>query len=129
MAISTRAKKTLQNELSRLKRERAVIDQDIKALETSLKTLGSDVARVVTRSPGKASSTKKTKKSSGSRPGRKSKRQSQILSKVQKNPGITVSEIADGLAGVKSPSALYPAVRRLVDDGKIKKQGKQLFPV
>lgn len=128
MAITTRAKTTLKNELERLKKERAVIDKDIKALETSIKALGSDAVRTVTRKPRKAAGAKKAAKSAnGARRGRKSKRQNQILNQVKKNPGITVGEIAKKLPDVKNPTALYPAVKRLEEDQKITKKGKQLF--
>lgn len=130
MAITTRAKTTLKNELDRLKKERAVIDKDIKALETSLKALGSDVARTVTRRPRKATGKKPGRpkgKATGAKRGRKSKRQTQVLNQVKKNPGISVGEIAKKIPDIKNATALYPAVKRLEEDGKIKKKGKQLF--
>ena len=126
MAITARAKTTLKNELDRLKKERAVIDKDIKALETSIKALGSDVARTISRKPRK-SAAKKPAATSGKKRGRKSKRQTQVLNQVKKNPGISVGEIAKKIPDVKNATALYPAVKRLEEDGKIKKKGKQLF--
>lgn len=127
MAVASRAKTVLKNELDRLKKERATLDKDIKALETSLKALGSDVARTVTRRPRKATAKKSAAKKTGAKRGRKSKRQTQVLNQVKKNPGITVGEIAKKIPDLKNATALYPAVKRLEEDGKIKKKGKQLY--
>lgn len=127
MAVASRAKTVLKNELDRLKKERATLDKDIKALETSLKALGSDVARTVTRRPRKATAKKSPAKKTGAKRGRKSKRQTQVLNQVKKNPGITVGEIAKKIPDLKNATALYPAVKRLEEDGKIKKKGKQLY--
>jgi hypothetical protein len=54
-------------------------------------------------------------------------RQQQVAELVKQRPGVTVRELGVEL-GV-DPTSLYRVVRRLEQDGTIKKQGRQLQPV
>jgi hypothetical protein len=84
----------------------------------------------------KARSTR-TRKTSTTRPARRasarnggarpSTRRDQLLALVKQRPGITVAQAGQEM-GVDATS-LYRIVRRLEDDGAIKKQGRELQPV
>lgn len=54
-------------------------------------------------------------------------RREDILALVLKRPGITLTQVADEL-GLKDATGLYPAARRLQDDGLVRKTGAQLHP-
>lgn len=123
MAITARARQALKSELTRLEKERAAIDKDIKSLTESLKTLGGST-------PRKKSTRKATRKAAprkaGAKRGRPSKRQDQVLKAVKASPGITVSEIAKKHK-VKNATTFYPAVKSLTKDKKLKKKGSKLY--
>jgi transposase-like protein len=50
-----------------------------------------------------------------------------VLRTVAEHPGSTVAEIGQRL-GV-APSGLYRPVRRLIETGRLRKEGRQLHPV
>jgi hypothetical protein len=54
-------------------------------------------------------------------------RQADVLRLVGEHPGIKVSELGTRL-GV-DPTGLYRVARRLTEEGRIRKQGAQLYPV
>jgi uncharacterized membrane protein len=53
-------------------------------------------------------------------------RQQQVLELVNERPGITVREVGQQL-GV-DPTSLYRVVRKLEEEGRVKKQGRELQP-
>lgn len=115
MAISAQTSRLLNQELERLKKERAQLDQVIKGLEQTIAAGGAKIARA----PRKQSAgTKRARK-----PG---KRQKQALRIIKEQPGITPPELADKMS-VKGPS-VYPVLRSLQDNGEIQKEGKGYKP-
>lgn len=119
MAITARAKQTLQGELSRLEKERAAIDKDIASLKKSLSVLGTS-----TRSSSAGS-----KRAAGAKRGRPksnklSPRAEKALKIIKSNPGIKGADLAKKMGMSKNPTGIYPVIRRLEQVGKIKKNKK-----
>ena len=54
-------------------------------------------------------------------------RAQQLLTVVQEQPGITVTEAATKL-GMDSPTLLYQVARRLTEDGQLRKEGSGYHP-
>ena len=104
--------------------ERAIreVDHERKRLEKALRELGRDGTR---KRPGRP---KAGKGPAPKRRGRKApKRADQALKLVQKEPGITASEIAKKMR-IK-PNYLYRVLAGLEKDRRVKKKGRKYFPV
>jgi sugar-specific transcriptional regulator TrmB len=109
------ARQVIEKRLTELRAE-------TKELEDALKHLGS-------RSASRArAASKRARSSSGRRRGKtanrapRGRRQEELLKAIKAKPGATASELADKI-GVARPQA-YSLVRRLREQGRIKKQGK-----
>lgn len=121
MAITARAKQTLKSELSRLEKERAAIDKDIRALRESLKTLGDKAAPARRgRKPGRP---KAGAKKGRARNTKLSPRAEKALKMIKAKPGITGAELAKNLK-LSHQTSIYPVINRLKKDKLIKKSGK-----
>jgi len=118
MAITARAKQTLQSELSRLEKERAAIEKDIASLKKSLSVLGSSRSSATARK--RASSGKKGRPKSN----KLSPRAEKALKIIKSNPGIKGADLAKKMGMGKNPTGVYPVVRRLEELGRIKKDKK-----
>jgi hypothetical protein len=65
--------------------------------------------------------------SSGAPEARRTTRRDQLLAVVVDHPGITLTQAATQL-GLKDATGLYPAARRLQNDGLVRKNGVELHP-
>lgn len=126
MAITARAKKTLQDEIGRLRKERDQIDKDIKALTQSLSALGGSAAGATRRTATRARRAVKpkvTRKRAPKKDWKPTGRAAQALKAIKASPGITGAEIAKKLK-MKNATGIYPAINKLKKEGLIKKKGK-----
>lgn len=112
----------------------AELDEERQRLERALAELGGKAAK---RSPGrprgrKASATKAASSdSTAATPRRRRKRRGgtradQAVALVEKEPGISASDVAKQMK-IK-PNYLYRVLGDLEKEGRIKKQGRQYFP-
>jgi transposase-like protein len=124
----------LDEALDLVKKRLAELDDERKRLERALSELGGSVTR---RRPGRP-------RGSGRGPGRPPKaasagtaprkrrrrrggtRADQAVALVEKNPGISASEIAKTMK-IK-PNYLYRVLGELEKEGRVKKQGRQYHP-
>lgn len=124
----------LDEALDLVKKRLAELDEERKRLERALSELGGTVTR---RGPGRP-------RGSGRGPGRPPKaastgaaprkrrrrrggtRADQAVALVEKNPGISASEIAKTMK-IK-PNYLYRVLGELEKEGRVKKQGRQYHP-
>jgi DNA invertase Pin-like site-specific DNA recombinase len=124
----------LDEALDLVKKRLAELDDERKRLERALSELGGKVTR---RGPGRP-------RGSGRGPGRPPKaastgaaprkrrrrrggtRADQAVALVEKNPGISASEIAKAMK-IK-PNYLYRVLGELEKEGRVKKQGRQYHP-
>jgi predicted Rossmann fold nucleotide-binding protein DprA/Smf involved in DNA uptake len=124
----------LDEALDLVKKRLAELDDERKRLERALSELGGTVTR---RRPGRP-------RGSGRGPGRPPKaasagtaprkrrrrrggtRADQAVALVEKNPGISASEIAKTMK-IK-PNYLYRVLGELEKEGRVKKQGRQYHP-
>ena len=112
-----------------LKKRLAELDEERKRLERALGELGGKVS-------GKATAARRgrpsKKRSTGSeaaprrRRRRSNTRSDQAVGLVEKNPGISASEIAKAMK-IK-PNYLYRVLSDLEKEGRVKKKGRQYFP-
>jgi len=126
MAVTDKTKKVIDLELTRLKAERAKLDEAIKRLDAALSAVSSSTVGRVTRKrktaarkPQRASK----KASSASKDWKPTGRAKQALTQIKKNPGITAAEVAKKLK-LKNSTAIYPAINKLKDNKFIAKDGK-----
>ncbi|HEV7562518.1 MAG TPA: hypothetical protein VGO24_03365 [Solirubrobacterales bacterium] len=110
----------------------ADLDEERKRLERALAELGGKATR---RSPGRprgSSSTGSSAKASaptGTRRRRKRRggtRADQAVSLIEKQPGISASDVAKTMK-IK-PNYLYRVLGDLEKEGRVKKQGRQYYP-
>ena len=107
----------------------ADLDEERKRLERALAELGGKATR---RAPGRprGSSNKKTSApASGTRRRRKRRggtRADQAVSLIEKQPGISASDVAKTMK-IK-PNYLYRVLGDLEKEGRVKKQGRQYYP-
>jgi len=124
----------LDEALDLVRKRLAELDDERKRLERALSELGGKVTR---RGPGRP-------RGSGRGPGRPPKaastgaaprkrrrrrggtRADQAVALVEKNPGISASEIAKTMK-IK-PNYLYRVLGELEKEGRVKKQGRQYHP-
>lgn len=119
-----------------VQRRLAELDDERKRLERALAELGGKATR---RGPGRPRGTgrrgpgrppKATTATAGRKPGRRRRRggtrADQAVSLVEKNPGITASEIAKSMK-IK-PNYLYRVLSELEQEGRVKKKGRQYHP-
>jgi sugar-specific transcriptional regulator TrmB len=110
-------------------RRLADLDEERKRLERALAELGGKATR---RSPGRpkgSSTSTSTKASTGTRKRRKRRggtRADQAVSLIEKQPGISASDVAKTMK-IK-PNYLYRVLGDLEKEGRVKKQGRQYFP-
>lgn len=111
----------------------ADLDEERKRLERALAELGGKVTR---RAPGrprgskKSAATASTAKAAAT-PRRRRKRRGgtradQAVALIEKNPGISASDVAKQLK-IK-PNYLYRVLGDLEKEGRVKKQGRQYYP-
>lgn len=106
-----------------VKKRLAELDDERRRLERALADLGGQAAaRRPGRPPSAGAAPKKTR-SSRRRRRRGSTRADQAVALVEKNPGITASEIAKSMK-IK-PNYLYRVLSELEQEGRVKKQGRQ----
>jgi sugar-specific transcriptional regulator TrmB len=112
----------------------ADLDEERQRLERALAELGGKITR---RAPGRpkgssasaSTSTTSTKPSTGTRKRRKRRggtRADQAVSLIEKEPGISASDVAKTMK-IK-PNYLYRVLGDLEKEGRVKKQGRQYFP-
>jgi len=121
----------LDEALDLVKKRLAELDEERKRLERALSELGGKVTR---RGPGRP-------RGSGRGPGRPPKaasaprkrrrrrggtRADQAVVLVEKNPGISASEIAKQMK-IK-PNYLYRVLGELEQEGRVKKKGREYHP-
>ncbi len=124
----------LDEALDLVKKRLAELDDERKRLERALSELGGKVTR---RGPGrppgsgrgpgrppKAASTRAAPRKRRRRRG--GTRADQAVALVEKNPGISASEIAKAMK-IK-PNYLYRVLGELEKEGRVKKQGRQYHP-
>ncbi len=124
----------LDEALDLVKKRLAELDEERKRLERALVELGGNITR---RGPGRPRGGKKRgpgrppKAASGSKAPRKRRRRGgtradQAVTLVQKNPGISASEIAKSMK-IK-PNYLYRVLGELEEEGKVVKKGREYHP-
>jgi transposase-like protein len=106
----------------------ADLDEERKRLERALAELGGKVTR---RAPGRPRGSKKKSAATAATPRRRRKRRGgtradQAVTLIEKNPGISASDVAKQLK-IK-PNYLYRVLGDLEKEGRVKKQGRQYYP-
>jgi sugar-specific transcriptional regulator TrmB len=105
----------------------ADLDDERKRLERALAELGGKAAR---RAPGRPRGSKSSSARSGSAPRRRRRRggtrADQAVSLIEKEPGISASDVAKAMK-IK-PNYLYRVLGDLEKEGRVKKQGRQYYP-
>jgi sugar-specific transcriptional regulator TrmB len=120
----------LDEALDLVKKRLHELDEERKRLERALSELGGTVTR---RRPGRPRGSgrgpgRPPKASSGAAPRKRRRRRGgtradQAVALVEKNPGISASEIAKSMK-IK-PNYLYRVLGELEKEGRVKKQGRQ----
>ena len=107
-----------------VKKRLAELDDERKRLERALADLGQKATR---RSPGRrrGTSTKKGSKKGARRRRRGGTRGDQAVKLVEKNPGISASEIAKSMK-IK-PNYLYRVLGDLEKEKRVQKKGRKYF--
>ena len=113
---------------SLIKRRLAELDDERKRLERALADLGGKVTGRPGRPPGRRPGRPRGSGSKAAAPRRRRRgtRADQAVALVEKNPGITASEIAKTLK-IK-PNYLYRVLGDLEKEGRVKKKGRQYHP-
>lgn len=108
----------------------ADLDEERKRLERALAELGGKVTR---RAPGRPRGSKKSASTSkaAATPRRRRKRRGgtradQAVGLIEKNPGISASDVAKQMK-IK-PNYLYRVLGDMEKEGRVKKQGRQYYP-
>lgn len=110
-------------------RRLADLDEERKRLERALAELGGKATRRAPGRPKGSSTSTSTKASTGTRKRRKRRggtRADQAVSLIEKQPGISASDVAKTMK-IK-PNYLYRVLGDLEKEGRVKKQGRQYFP-
>jgi DNA invertase Pin-like site-specific DNA recombinase len=100
------------------------IEDERQRLERALRELGASPAR---RGPGRPRGSKADKPVTRRRRRRSGTRANQAVKLIAKEPGTTAKEIAKAMK--ISPNYLYRVLGDLEKDKKVRKQGRQYFPV
>jgi transposase-like protein len=114
----------------------ADLDEERKRLERALAELGGKVTR---RAPGRPRGSKKSASTASTTstakaaatPRRRRKRRGgtradQAVALIEKNPGISASDVAKQMK-IK-PNYLYRVLGDMEKEGRVKKQGRQYYP-
>ena len=106
----------------------ADLDEERKRLERALAELGGKATR---RAPGRPRGSKSTTAPAAATPRRRRKRRGgtrgeQAVSLIEKEPGISASDVAKQMK-IK-PNYLYRVLGDLEKEGRVKKQGRQYYP-
>jgi sugar-specific transcriptional regulator TrmB len=106
----------------------ADLDDERKRLERALAELGGKVTR---RAPGRPRGSSNAKPSATGTRRRRRKRRGgtradQAVSLIEKQPGISASDVAKTMK-IK-PNYLYRVLGDLEKEGRVKKQGRQYYP-
>jgi sugar-specific transcriptional regulator TrmB len=114
----------------------ADLDEERKRLERALAELGGKVTR---RAPGRPRGSKKSTSTASTTstakaaatPRRRRKRRGgtradQAVALIEKNPGISASDVAKQMK-IK-PNYLYRVLGDMEKEGRVKKQGRQYYP-
>jgi transposase-like protein len=114
-----------------VKRRLAELDDERKRLERALAELGGKGARRGPgRPPGRRPGRPRKATSAAGAPRRRRRRggtrADQAVALVQRNPGITASDIAKSMK-IK-PNYLYRVLGELEKEGRVKKKGRQYHP-
>jgi CRP-like cAMP-binding protein len=114
-----------------VKRRLAELDDERKRLERALTELGGKVARRGPgRPPGRRPGRPRKATTAAGAPRRRRRRRGtradQAVALVQRNPGITASDIAKSMK-IK-PNYLYRVLGELEKEGRVKKKGRQYHP-
>jgi sugar-specific transcriptional regulator TrmB len=109
----------------------ADLDEERKRLERALTELGGKAARRPGRPRGSSNKSTSTRSASTPTPRRRRKRRGgtradQAVSLIEKEPGISASDVAKQMK-IK-PNYLYRVLGDLEKDGRVKKQGRQYHP-
>jgi DNA invertase Pin-like site-specific DNA recombinase len=102
----------------------AELDDERKRLERALRELSVKTAR---RGPGRPPGSKAAKPLRRRRRRRGGTRADQAVKLITKEPGITAKEIAKALK--IQPNYLYRVLGELEKEKRVKKKGRQYFPV
>jgi sugar-specific transcriptional regulator TrmB len=107
----------------------ADLDDERKRLERALAELGGKAR--ARRSPGRPRGSKSIAKAASGAPRKRRKRRGgtradQAVGLIQKEPGISASDVAKAMK-IK-PNYLYRVLGDLEKEGRVKKQGRQYFP-
>ena len=108
----------------------ADLDEERQRLERALAELGGKAARRAPGRPrGRKVSTSRAAKSGAPRKRRRRRggtRADQAVDLIEKNPGISASDVAKNLK-IK-PNYLYRVLGDLEKEGRVKKDGRQYYP-
>jgi sugar-specific transcriptional regulator TrmB len=116
------ARQLVQNRLAEL-------DEERKRLERALAELGGKATRRAPGRPRGSSSSSAKASAPASRRRRKRRggtRADQAVSLIEKQPGISASDVATTMK-IK-PNYLYRVLGDLEKEGRVKKQGRQYYP-
>jgi sugar-specific transcriptional regulator TrmB len=119
----------LDEALDLVKKRLAELDEERKRLERALSELGGTITRRPGRPRGSGRGPGRPPKASSTAAPRKRRRRrggtraDQAVALVEKNPGISASEIAKSMK-IK-PNYLYRVLGELEKEGRVKKQGRQ----
>src|ERR1051326_8172549 len=119
----------LDEALDLVKKRLAELDEERKRLERALSELGGTITRRPGRPRGSGRGPGRPPKASSTTAPRKRRRRrggtraDQAVALVEKNPGISASEIAKSMK-IK-PNYLYRVLGELEKEGRVKKQGRQ----
>ncbi len=111
-------------------RRLADLDEERKRLERALAELG---GKAIRRAPGRPRGTKAPTPKAASGTGRRRRRRrggtraDQAVNLIAKQPGISASDVAKTMK-IK-PNYLYRVLGDLEKEGRVKKQGRQYYPV
>jgi hypothetical protein len=110
-----------------VKRRLAELDDERRRLERALAELGEKAKGTARRRPGRPRGSGKGKRRGATKRRRRSgTRADQAVKLVEKNPGISASEIAKQMK-IK-PNYLYRVLGELEKEGRVKKKGRQYQP-
>jgi hypothetical protein len=117
------------------------VDTTVKDIDSRLAELKQEVTKLeaaraalvgARRGPGRPPGSTRRRRASTRRPGRprgrrgRNTRANQALELVNSQPGITIPKIAESLK--IEPNYLYRVMPKLVEDGKIRRDGQGWYP-
>jgi sugar-specific transcriptional regulator TrmB len=107
-----------------IKRRLAELDDERKRLERALHELGAKTTR---RGPGRPRGSKAAKPRTRRRRRRGGTRADEAMKLITKKPGATAKEISKAMR--IQPNYLYRVLGELEKEKKVRKKGRQYFPV